>query len=240
MEDINAILKKAQSGDNEAISLILKEYSKLLSFNAQKYYLVGAEQEDLVQEGILGLLKAIKFYDETKSSFSSFAFLCIRREMISAIRKANTQKNMVLNEALKTNAILEDSANFDDEEHNINNYKSSEINPEEAYLLKEEIEDIKRKIELKEIENDKKYELAIVSVYLYSKVLASTIIDIQKELSHIKKELKYEIKEEDMHNFINCCGKEPKEEDIESYKKMNPLNIGLIRIMNADLKRAKD
>lgn len=95
-------------------------------------------------------------------------------------------------------------------------------------------------IELKEIENDKKYELAIVSVYLYSKVLASTIIDIQKELSHIKKELKYEIKEEDMYNFINCCGKEPKEEDIESYKKMNPLNIGLIRIMNADLKRAKD
>ena len=78
MEDINAILKKAQSGDSEAINLILKEYSKLLSFNAQKYYLVGAEKEDLVQEGILGLLKAIKFYDETKSSFSSFAFLCIK------------------------------------------------------------------------------------------------------------------------------------------------------------------
>jgi len=97
MEDINAILKKAQSGDNEAINLILEEYSKILSFNAQKYYLIGAEQEDLLQEGILGLLKAIKFYDETKSSFSSFAFLCIRREMISAIRKANTQKNMVLN-----------------------------------------------------------------------------------------------------------------------------------------------
>ena len=144
MEDINAILKKAQSGDSEAIDLILKEYSRLLSFNAQKYYLVGAEKEDLVQEGILGLLKAIKFYDETKSSFTSFAFLCIRREMISAIRKANTQKHMVLNEALKTNAILEDSANFDDEEHNINNYKSSESNPEEAYLLKEEIEEFKK------------------------------------------------------------------------------------------------
>ena len=50
MEDINAILKKAQSGDSEAINLILKEYSKLLSFNAQKYYLIGAEKEDLVQE----------------------------------------------------------------------------------------------------------------------------------------------------------------------------------------------
>ena len=73
-------------------------------------------------------------------------------------------------------------------------------------------------------------------------MLASTIINIQKELSHIKKELKYEIKEEDMYNFINCCGKEPKEEDIESYKKMNPLSIGLIRIINTsyDLRRAED
>jgi len=161
MEDINAILKKAQSGDSEAIDLILKEYSRLLSFNAQKYYLVGAEKEDLVQEGILGLLKAIKFYDETKSSFSSFAFLCIRREMISAIRKANTQKHMVLNEALKTNAILEDSANFDDEEHNINNYKSSESNPEEAYLLKEEIEEFKKFSE----NNFSKFELHLDLLY---------------------------------------------------------------------------
>jgi len=111
-------------------------YSKILSFNAQKYYLIGAEQEDLLQEGILGLLKAIKFYDETKSSFSSFAFLCIRREMISAIRKANTQKNSVLNEALTTSSMIEDSSDVD-------NYISSENNPEEAYLLKEEIKEFK-------------------------------------------------------------------------------------------------
>ena len=75
--------------------LDFKRVFKNFIFNAQKYYLIGAEQEDLLQEGILGLLKAIKFYDETKSSFSSFAFLCIRREMISAIRKANTQKNSI-------------------------------------------------------------------------------------------------------------------------------------------------
>ena len=112
-ENINTILKKAQTGDSEAIDWILKEYSKILSFNAQKYYLIGAEQEDLLQEGILGLLKAIKFYDETKSSFSSFAFLCIRREMISAIRKANTQKNSVLNEALTTSSMIEDSSDID-------------------------------------------------------------------------------------------------------------------------------
>ena len=101
MEDINAILKRAQSGDNEAINLILEEYSKLLSLMHKNIIQQVQNKKIQYKKEFLGLLKAIKFYDETKSSFSSFAFLCIRREMISAIRKANTQKNMVLNEALK-------------------------------------------------------------------------------------------------------------------------------------------
>ena len=196
MEDINAILKKAQSGDNEAINLILEEYSKILSFNAQKYYLVGAEQEDLVQEGILGLLKAIKFYDETKSSFSSFAFLCIRREMISAIRKANTQKNMVLNEALKTNAILEDSANFDDEEHNINNYKSSE----EAYLLKEEIEEFKKFSENNFSKFEKEVLTYLIRGYSYreiAKILSKNLKSIDNTIQRIRKKSEDWIKKEE-------------------------------------------
>ena len=200
MEDINAILKKAQSGDNEAISLILKEYSKLLSFNAQKYYLVGAEQEDLVQEGILGLLKAIKFYDETKSSFSSFAFLCIRREMISAIRKANTQKNMMLNEALKTNAILEDSVYFDDEGHNINNYKSPEGNPEEVYLLKEEIEEFKNFSENNFSKFEKEVLTYLIRGYSYreiAKILSKNLKSIDNTIQRIRKKSEVWIKEEE-------------------------------------------
>ena len=192
MEDINAILKKAQSGDNEAINLILEEYSKLLSFNAQKYYLVGAEQEDLVQEGILGLLKAIKFYDETKSSFSSFAFLCIRREMISAIRKANTQKNMVL--------ILEDSAYFDDEGHNINNYKSSESNPEEAYLLKEEIEEFKNFSENNFSKFEKEVLTYLIRGYSYreiAKILSKKLKSIDNTIQRIRKKSEDWIKKEE-------------------------------------------
>ena len=195
MEDINAILKKAQSGDSEAINLILKEYSKLLSFNAQKYYLVGAEQE-----GILGLLKAIKFYDETKSSFSSFAFLCIRREMISAIRKANTQKHMVLNEALKTNAILEDSAYFDDEEHNINNYKSPEGNPEEVYLLKEEIEEFKKFSENNFSRFEKEVLTYLIRGYSYreiAKILSKNLKSIDNTIQRIRKKSEEWIKEEE-------------------------------------------
>ena len=67
MEDINAILKKAQSGDNEAIDLILKEYSKLLSFNAQKYYLIGAKRSEKVATSAIGYCYEMEGnYEEAK------------------------------------------------------------------------------------------------------------------------------------------------------------------------------
>lgn len=182
-ENINTILKKAQTGDSEAIDWILKEYSKILSFNAQKYYLIGAEQEDLLQEGILGLLKAIKFYDETKSSFSSFAFLCIRREMISAIRKANTQKNSVLNEALTTSSMIEDSSDLD-------NYISSENNPEEAYLLKEEIKEFKNFSDKNFSKLEKEVLKYLIRGYSYreiAKILSKNLKSIDNTIQRIRK-----------------------------------------------------
>ena len=182
-ENINTILKKAQTGDSEAIDWILKEYSKILSFNAQKYYLIGAEQEDLLQEGILGLLKAIKFYDETKSSFSSFAFLCIRREMISAIRKANTQKNSVLNEAWTTSSMIEDSSDVD-------NYISSENNPEEAYLLKEEIKEFKNFSDKNFSKFEKEVLKYLIRGYSYreiAKILSKNLKSIDNTIQRIRK-----------------------------------------------------
>ena len=182
-ENINTILKKAQTGDSEAIDWIVKEYSKILSFHAQKYYLIGAEQEDLLQEGILGLLKAIKFYDETKSSFSSFAFLCIRREMISAIRKANTQKNSVLNEALTTSSMIEDSSDID-------NYISSENNPEEAYLLKEEIKEFKNFSDKNFSKLEKEVLKYLIRGYSYreiAKILSKNLKSIDNTIQRIRK-----------------------------------------------------
>ena len=171
-ENINTILKKAQTGDSEAIDWILKEYSKILSFNAQKYYLIGAEQEDLLQEGILGLLKAIKFYDETKSSFSSFA-----------IRKANTQKNSVLNEALTTSSMIEDSSDVD-------NYISSENNPEEAYLLKEEIKEFKNFSDKNFSKFEKEVLKYLIRGYSYreiAKILSKNLKSIDNTIQRIRK-----------------------------------------------------
>lgn len=106
---------KAQNGDNEAVNELIEKYFPLVSVNAKKYFIIGGEQEDLVQEGLLGLLKAIKFYDSSKSSFNSFAILCVRHQILSAIKSANSQKNFVLNEAIlnSTNNSSKENKEYD-------------------------------------------------------------------------------------------------------------------------------
>ena len=192
MEDMNILLKKAQAGDSEAVNKILKEYTKLLDFNAQKYYLLGGEQEDLVQEGVLGLLKAIKYYDETKSLFSSFANLCIRREMITAIKRANSQKNMILNEAVKNNKKIE-KLEYEEESYELDNYESLEATPEEAVLLKEKIEEFKKF----SVDNFSKFEKEVLNYllrgYTYreiAQILTRDLKSIDNTIQRIRKKWK--------------------------------------------------
>jgi RNA polymerase sporulation-specific sigma factor len=102
------VIKLAQNGDQEALDLILKEYKKLIYLNIRNYFLVGADQDDLLQEGTIGLLKAIKNYSEGKASFKTFATLCIRRQILTTVRSSTAQKNSALNEASGNNLETED------------------------------------------------------------------------------------------------------------------------------------
>lgn len=132
----NDLIKEAQNGNKEAIDMILKAYTDLVSINAKKYFIIGAEQEDLVQEGVLGLLKAIKGYNEGKSQFKTFAILCIRNQIITAIKVANRQKNSILNEAILNSTDTNDNKELDDYKYGkTQNYD----NPEEIYLMKEKL-----------------------------------------------------------------------------------------------------
>ena len=99
--EVLKVLKDFKSGDESALDFIFFKYKTLVTSLARRYFLLGAEQEDLIQEGMLGLYKACQTYTETLStSFKSFAYLCIKRQMQSAIKAANRQKNLVLNNAL--------------------------------------------------------------------------------------------------------------------------------------------
>lgn len=129
------VIKLAQNGDQEALDLILKEYKKLIYLNIRNYFLVGADQDDLLQEGTIGLLKAIKNYSEGKASFKTFATLCIRRHILTAVRSSTAQKNSALNEASGNNLETEDGH----EDYPKELYSNVRYNPEAIFLSKEKI-----------------------------------------------------------------------------------------------------
>ena len=92
------IAVKAQEGSGDAVDFLLEKYKNFVRSKARTYFLMGADHEDIVQEGMIGLYKAIRDYRaERHSSFRAFADLCITRQIITAIRTATRQKHIPLN-----------------------------------------------------------------------------------------------------------------------------------------------
>ena len=111
------LISFAKNGNKEALEYLFSKYKELVNMKVSKYFIIGAEREDIVQEGMIGLYKAIKsFNTEKDSSFKSFANLCIERQLITAIKTSNRQKHMPLNNSvsLNTNVYDEDNASFID------------------------------------------------------------------------------------------------------------------------------
>lgn len=90
----------SQYGDFEAQEILIRKYTGLVKFRARNYFIPGAEREDLIQEGLLGLLKAIRdFRSNNGTTFRAFADLCVGRQIITAVKSATRQKHAVLNYA---------------------------------------------------------------------------------------------------------------------------------------------
>lgn len=97
LSDKDMVLR-AQEGDLDAEEALMRKYKETVRIKAKMYYMAGADEDDIVQEGMIGLLKAIRQYDEAKeASFGTFASICITRQMISAIRSAGRDKHKALN-----------------------------------------------------------------------------------------------------------------------------------------------
>ena len=97
MED-EAVIEMVHQGESEALDFLIKKYRNFVRAKARSYFLIGADKEDIVQEGMIGLYKAIRDYKEDKlTSFKAFAELCITRQIITAIKTATRQKHIPLN-----------------------------------------------------------------------------------------------------------------------------------------------
>ena len=98
------IVRVIKDGDKNALEYLIVKYKDLVQMKVSRYYIIGAEREDIVQEGLIGLFKAIKnFEGDKQNSFKSFANLCIERQLITAIKSSNRQKHIPLNSYLSLN-----------------------------------------------------------------------------------------------------------------------------------------
>ncbi len=135
----------AQETDGAAMEHLLNKYKNFVRSRARSYFLIGADHEDIVQEGMIGLYKAIRdFRTDKLSSFHAFAELCITRQIITAIKTATRQKHIPLNSYISLNKPIYD----DENERTLLDVISEEVasNPEDMLISQEELNLIEGRI----------------------------------------------------------------------------------------------
>ena len=141
------IIIKIKQGDEQALTYLLEKYKDLVNVKVGKYFMAGAERDDILQEGMIGLFKAIKTFNcEKQNTFKSFANLCVERQLITAIKTSNRQKHIPLNSYLSLNISAYDK-NDDDSVELIDTFNSKTIeDPLETIMKKEYYEEIRETI----------------------------------------------------------------------------------------------
>ena len=142
------IVRLAQDADGAALEYLLNKYKNFVRTKARSYFLIGADHEDIVQEGMIGLYKAIRDYRAEKlSSFRAFAELCVTRQIITAIKTATRQKHIPLNSYISLNRPIYE----EDSDRTLLDVITEEgiSNPEEMIIDREDLSMI-------EVENPEK------------------------------------------------------------------------------------
>ena len=139
------IVKLAQDADGAALEYLLNKYKNFVRTKARSYFLIGADHEDIVQEGMIGLYKAIRDYRAEKlSSFRAFAELCVTRQIITAIKTATRQKHIPLNSYISLNKPIYE----EDSDRTLLDVITEEgmSNPEEMIIDREDLSFIEGRI----------------------------------------------------------------------------------------------
>lgn len=178
--DENEILSLARRGESTAIDYVLDKYRNFVRAKSRTYFLIGADREDIIQEGMIGLYKAIRdFNPDAGLSFRSFADLCITRQIITAIKTATRQKHMPLNSYVSLNKPAYDD---DDNTSLIDSvFEKKHLDPEEIMLNRERFDFIEERLS----SSLSKYETAVLRGYLAGK----SYCDIAKDLKKSEKSI---------------------------------------------------
>lgn len=200
LED-DEIVKRIHKGDENALDYLLHKYRNFVQAKARTYFLIGADREDIVQEGMIGLFKAIRDYDETKlASFKAFAELCITRQIITAIKTATRQKHIPLNSYVSLDKPIYDD---DSERTLIDVIEGSRTtdNPEDLIINQEKY----LAMEVKLSESLSSLEKRVLHLYLdgqsyqeISRELNRHVKSIDNALQRVKKKLERLMKSKEL------------------------------------------
>lgn len=174
------IVESAKDGDDGALEYLINKYKNFVRAKARSYFLIGADREDIIQEGMIGLYKAIRdFRPDKLSSFRAFAELCITRQIITAIKTATRQKHIPLNSYVSLNKPIYDE---DSDRTLLDVISGSKItDPEELIISREEFDDIEEK--MGQILSS--LEWKVLMSYLEGKSYQEIAVDLKRHVKSI-------------------------------------------------------
>ncbi|MCC3864621.1 RNA polymerase sporulation sigma factor SigH [Terrisporobacter petrolearius] len=183
-QDEYNIVLKASNGDKIALEYIITKYKNFVKAKAKSYFLVGADKEDIIQEGMIGLYKAVRDFDGSKTnSFKCFAEICITRQIITAIKTATRQKHIPLNSYVSLNKPIYD----EESDRTLLDIIATSIvtDPEELRNIENKMNELLSDLELEVLElylNGKSYQ------YIADK-LDRDVKSIDNALQRVKRKL---------------------------------------------------
>ena len=186
-EEIVALAEK----DRSAEEFLLNKYKNLVKSRAKMYFLAGGDNDDLMQEGMIGLFKAIHDYNSDKqASFYSFAELCVKRQIFTAIKTAARQKHQPLNTYISLNKPVYEDVSERTLVETLSERES--VDPEKLYIMHEKLKDIEKEIDEKLSDLEKRVlilHLQGMSYQEISEIINKPTKSIDNALQRIKKKL---------------------------------------------------
>lgn len=190
----------AQGGNQQAEEFLMDKFKPLVKSKSRAYFLIGADSEDIMQEGMIGLYKAVRDYDGARNaSFRGFAELCINRQMITAIKAATRQKHQPLNSYVSLNKpVFEEES----EQTYMDLLQEGELlNPEAVFIGQES----KNFLETQMVKSLSSFETRVLALYLQgrsyfeiAKSLRKTEKSIDNALQRVKKKLEHFLVEKNL------------------------------------------
>jgi len=174
------IVEAVREGDSIALEFLINKYKNFVRAKARSYFLIGADREDIVQEGMIGLYKAIRDYKGDKlSSFKAFAELCITRQIITAIKTATRQKHIPLNSYVSLDKPIYDE---DSDRTLLDVICGTRVSdPEELIINQEEFSGLEDK--MAEILSD--LERKVLMLYLDGRSYQEIAVDLKRHVKSI-------------------------------------------------------